>query len=67
MFSNTFAGIAPSSVPMFVLMQFAGGIAACLLVRVLYPDAAKVAAEIVDEQPAPAPAVAEGKGLAATP
>jgi glycerol uptake facilitator-like aquaporin len=59
MFSNTFAGIAPSSVPMFILMQFAGGIAACLLVRVLYPDAAKVAAEIVDEQPTPAPAVAE--------
>lgn len=59
MFSNTFAGIAPSSAPMFILMQIVGGIAACLLVRVLYPDAAKVAAEIADEQFTPAAAVAE--------
>jgi arsenate reductase len=52
MFSNTFAGIAPSSVPMFILMQLAGGAIAFLLVRVLYPDAAEVAAEIVEQQPA---------------
>ncbi|HEY1618814.1 MAG TPA: aquaporin [Streptosporangiaceae bacterium] len=52
MFSDTFAGISPSSAPMFILMQLVGGLAAWLLVRALYPDAARVAAEIVEEQPA---------------
>jgi len=47
MLSNTFAGIAPSSVPMFVLMQLAGGAAAVAVVRVLYPDVATAAAEVV--------------------
>ncbi len=56
MFSNTFAGIAPSSAPMFILMQLIGGLAAWALVRALYPDAARVAADIVDE-PAPDRAV----------
>jgi glycerol uptake facilitator-like aquaporin len=56
MFSNTFAGIAPSSVPMFVLMQLAGGLLAFILVRLLYPDAAKVAANIVEQKPVPAAA-----------
>jgi glycerol uptake facilitator-like aquaporin len=37
MFSDTFAGIAPSSAPMFVLMQLVGGAIAVALVRVLYP------------------------------
>jgi arsenate reductase len=37
-FSDTFAGIAPASVPAFVLAQLAGGAAAYGLVRVLYPD-----------------------------
>lgn len=37
--SDTFAGIAPSSVPMFVLMQVLGGGIAIALVRVLYPSA----------------------------
>ena len=37
MFSDTFAGIDPGSVPMFVLMQLAGGAAAAGLLRVLYP------------------------------
>ncbi len=37
MFSNTFAGIAPSSVPPFVVAQILGGVAALVLVRVLYP------------------------------
>jgi glycerol uptake facilitator-like aquaporin len=36
MFSDTFAGIAPSSVPMFVLMQLVGGVLAGVLVRFLY-------------------------------
>lgn len=47
MFSNTFAGIAPSSVPMFVLMQVVGGAAAVAVVRVLYPDIATVADDVV--------------------
>jgi glycerol uptake facilitator-like aquaporin len=37
MFSDTFAGIAPSSVPSFVLAQVAGGAVAVFLVRILYP------------------------------
>jgi glycerol uptake facilitator-like aquaporin len=43
MFSDTFAGIAPASVPMFVLMQLIGGGLALLLVRTLYPDATRFA------------------------
>ena len=46
MFSDTFAGIAPSSVAMFVTMQLVGGTAAYGLVRVLYPDAVDVAERI---------------------
>jgi glycerol uptake facilitator-like aquaporin len=38
MFSNTFAGIAPASVPAFVVFQLAGGVAAVIVLRVLYPD-----------------------------
>jgi glycerol uptake facilitator-like aquaporin len=36
MLSDTFAGIAPSSVPMFVLMQLIGGLLALGLVRFLF-------------------------------
>ena len=43
MLSDTFAGIAPSSVPMFVLMQVVGGTLAVGAVVVLYPNAAQVA------------------------
>ncbi len=35
--SDTFAGIAPASVPVFVLMQLAGGAAALVVVRTLCP------------------------------
>ncbi|MGH7687704.1 MAG: aquaporin [Candidatus Dormibacteria bacterium] len=45
MFSNTFAGIEPASVPLFITAQLAGGVAAWLLIRLLYPHAAEVAAE----------------------
>ena len=38
MFSNTFAGIAPRSVPGFLLAQLAGGIVAIAVLRTLYPD-----------------------------
>lgn len=35
--SDTFAGIAPSSAPMFILMQLIGMVLALVLVRLLYP------------------------------
>lgn len=35
--SDTFAGIAPASVPLFVVMQVIGGLLALALVRLLYP------------------------------
>jgi glycerol uptake facilitator-like aquaporin len=38
MFSDTFAGISPTSVPMFVLMQLLGGLLAVGTVRWLYPN-----------------------------
>src|SRR5690348_2436165 len=37
MLSNTFAGIAPASVPMFVVMQLVGGTAAVFAIHLLYP------------------------------
>jgi glycerol uptake facilitator-like aquaporin len=37
-FSDTFAGIAPSSAPGFIAAQLVGGLAAIALLRVLYPD-----------------------------
>ena len=45
--SNTFAGIAPASVPMFVLMQLLGGAAAVAAVHVLYPDVTATAHDVV--------------------
>jgi arsenate reductase len=38
MFSDTFAGIAPASVPAFVVVQLVGAGLAIALIRVLYPD-----------------------------
>ena len=38
MFSDTFAGIAPASVPGFVVAQLIGGVVAIGVLRVLYPD-----------------------------
>ncbi|HEY2214714.1 MAG TPA: MIP/aquaporin family protein [Acidimicrobiales bacterium] len=37
MFSNSFAGIAPSSVPAFISAQVVGGVVAFLLIKGLYP------------------------------
>ena len=37
--SNTFAGIAPSSAPMFIVMQFVGMVIAFGFVRLFYPHA----------------------------
>jgi glycerol uptake facilitator-like aquaporin len=41
MFSDSFAGIAPGSVVMFVLMQLVGGGLAAGLIKVLYPEREK--------------------------
>ncbi len=48
MFSNTFAGIAPASVPGFVFAQLVGGVLAIGVIRLLYPDVTpEEAAEVV--------------------
>lgn len=46
-FSDTFAGIAPGSVPMFVVFQLAGGAVATVLVLVIYPHVTEVAGDVV--------------------
>jgi arsenate reductase len=46
-FTDTFAGIEPASVPVFVACQLVGGALAVALVRVLYPDIAAVADDVV--------------------
>ncbi len=38
MFSDTFAGIEPSSAPMFIVMQLVGLVLATGLIRFIYPD-----------------------------
>ena len=45
--SDTFAGIAPTSAPAFVIAQAAGGILAILAIRILYPKIAEVAGRVV--------------------
>lgn len=50
MFSDTFAGIAPGSVLMFILMQLIGGVAGYGLIRLLYPNAPALAAEVADRR-----------------
>jgi glycerol uptake facilitator-like aquaporin len=49
MFSDTFAGIAPASVPGYILAQTLGGIIAVLAIRALYPGvtAADAAAVVI--------------------
>jgi arsenate reductase len=50
--SDSFAGIAPSSVPMFILMQLVGAATAFILIRFLYPpDVATVAGAGADGTP----------------
>jgi glycerol uptake facilitator-like aquaporin len=43
-FSDTFAGIAPASVPGFIVAQLVGGLLAFAAVRLLYPDVGPAAA-----------------------
>ncbi len=45
MLSNSFAGIAPSSVLMFILMQLVGGLLGFGLIRALYPNTPAIAAD----------------------
>jgi glycerol uptake facilitator-like aquaporin len=53
MFSDTFAGIAPASVPSFIVFQLIGGAVAIGVIRTLYPDiTADEAAEIMVPQDA---------------
>jgi glycerol uptake facilitator-like aquaporin len=59
MFSNTFAGIAPASVTMFVLMQLVGGAIGYALIRALYPNAAVLAAEVSRHTSQPAISAAD--------
>jgi glycerol uptake facilitator-like aquaporin len=47
MFSDTFAGIAPASVPGFVVAQLAGGVVAFVVIRTLYPGITPADAEDV--------------------
>ena len=52
MFSNTFAGIAPSSVPSFIAAQVIGGVLAAVLIKALYPAITPAdAAEIIVAHP----------------
>lgn len=51
-FSDTFAGIAPSSAPAFIAMQLIGGAIGLALVLVLYPRAADDADDVVIPHPA---------------
>ena len=65
MFSNTFAGIAPSSVPSFIGAQIVGGILAVVVIKVLYPaitpaDAANVIVPHRDATRATAQAAHDG-------
>jgi glycerol uptake facilitator-like aquaporin len=47
MFSDTFAGIAPSSAPGFIAAQIVGALVGLALIIALYPDAAQTANEVV--------------------
>jgi glycerol uptake facilitator-like aquaporin len=49
--SDTFAGIAPASVPMFLLMQLAGAAAGVAVVAVLYPTVTADAVVVPQESP----------------
>jgi glycerol uptake facilitator-like aquaporin len=41
MFSNTFAGIAPASAPVFVAAQVVGGVAAMAVIKALWPSVSR--------------------------
>ncbi|MDQ1396745.1 MAG: hypothetical protein QOG64_2004 [Acidimicrobiaceae bacterium] len=45
--SDSFSGIKPSSAPAFIVAQLAGVVIAVLLIKLLYPDVADAAGEVV--------------------
>ncbi|NGY61215.1 aquaporin family protein [Lentzea sp. NEAU-D13] len=47
MFSDTFAGIAPSSAPAFIAAQLVGGVLAIAVLRALYPNPGTNAEDVV--------------------
>jgi len=55
MFSDTFAGIAPGSVPPFLAAQVVGGLVGAALVLALYPDVAAAADDVVVPHDLPTP------------
>jgi len=50
-FSDTFAGIAPASVPAFVAAQLVGAALGATLIRALYPDIGEAADDVVVTHP----------------
>lgn len=54
-FTDTFAGIAPGSVPGFIAFQIVGLLVGVALLLALYPDAGRTADDIVVEHPATTP------------
>jgi arsenate reductase len=52
MFSNSFAGIAPTSVPGFILAQLVGASIALVTIRLLYPgvQAAEAATVVIPRE-----------------
>jgi glycerol uptake facilitator-like aquaporin len=64
MFSDTFAGIAPASVPPYIAAQVIGGALAFVMVKALYPDVTPAeAANVIVPHP---PATTSADGTAAT-
>ncbi len=47
MFSDTFAGIDPAAVPGFIAAQLVGAALAACTVRYLYPNARRLARDVV--------------------
>lgn len=45
--TDTFGGIDPAHVPLFVVFQLIGGVVAVVLIRLLYPDVSDVAEQVV--------------------
>jgi len=62
MFSDTFAGIAPSSAPVFIAAQVGGGIAGVIVIRFLYPalTPAQASEAVVPHESGTALAAADG-------
>jgi glycerol uptake facilitator-like aquaporin len=63
MFSDTFAGIAPASVPGFIVAQLLGGTLAVVVIRALYPAITPAqAADVLVPHPASRTSRDEGSG-----